>query len=90
MQFIEQVLENLAGKKYFSFLDGYQIKIALEDKEKIIFTYPLGTFSYSFLPFGLCNAPTTFQQAIISIFLDIFSDYMEIYKDDFTIYGAIF
>ena len=47
-------------------------------------------FSYSVLPFGLCNAPTTFQRIVISIFSDISTNYMEIYMDDFTIYGATF
>lgn len=65
LPFIDQVLETLAGKKYLSFLDGYsgynQISIALEDKEKTRFTCAWGTFAYSILPFGLCNAPATFQ-----------------------------
>lgn len=92
--FIDQVLDNLAGKKYFSFLDGFsgynQIQISLEDQEKTTFTCPWGMFAYSFLSFSLCNAPTTFQRAIISIFSDISVDCMEIYMDDFTIYGTTF
>lgn len=72
LPFIDQVLDNLAGKKYFSFLDGFsgynKIQIAVEDQEKTNFTCLWGTFSYSVLSFGLCNAPTKFQQAIISIF----------------------
>ena len=63
--FIDQVLDNLVGRRYFSFLDGFsgynQIQISLEDQDKTMFTYPWGTFSYFILPFGLCNAPTTFQ-----------------------------
>ena len=65
LPFIDQVLDTLVGKKYFSFLDGYsgynQISIALEDKDKTTFICPWGTFAYSILPFGLCNALATFQ-----------------------------
>ena len=94
LPFIDQVLDTLAGKKYFSFLDGYsgynQINITLEDQDKITFTCPWGTFAYSVLPFGLCNAPATFQQVVISIFVDISHDCMEIYMDDFTTFGVTF
>lgn len=59
LPFIDQVLDNLVGKKYFSFLDGFSgynhIQISPKDQDKTMFTYPWGTFSYSFLPFGLCN-----------------------------------
>jgi hypothetical protein len=65
LPFIDQVLDTLAGKKYFSFLNGFsgynQIQITPEDQEKTTFTCPWGTFTYRVLPFGLCNAPTTFQ-----------------------------
>ena len=42
------------------------------------------------LPFGLCNAPTTFQRVVLSIFSDFVHDKMEIYMDDFTPYGDTF
>ena len=64
LPFIDQVLDNLSGKKYFSFLDGFsgynQIQIALEDQDKTTFTCPCGTFACTVLPFGLCNALATF------------------------------
>ena len=94
LPFIDQVLDTLAGKKYFSFLDGYsgynQISIAPEDQDKTTFTCPWGTFADYVLPFGLCNAPTTFQGAIINIFAHISHDCMEIYMDDFTTFGVTF
>ena len=51
-------------------------------------TCPWGIFSYSVLPFGLCNALATFQRAVLSIFFDIAIDCDEIYMDDFTNYGG--
>ena len=42
------------------------------------------------LPFCLCNAPATFQRAILSIFAELVHDAMEIYMDDFTPYGCDF
>lgn len=89
--FIDQVLDNLAGKKYFSFLNGFsghnQIQIAPEDQEKTTFKCPWGTFSYAVLPFGLCNAPATFERVVISFFSDISANCLEVYMDDFTVYG---
>lgn len=89
LPFIDQVLDSLVGKNY-SFLDGFsgynQIRIALEYQDKTAFTFPWGTYSYFVLPFGICNAPTTSQRAVLSIFSDFAHDSMEIYMDDFTTY----
>jgi hypothetical protein len=86
--FIDQVLDTLAGKKLFSFLNGFseynQIQISPEDQDKTTFTSPWGTFAYKVLPFGLCNAPTTFQRAILRIFKDLINKGLEVYMDDFT------
>ena len=94
LPFIDQVLDNLACKRFFSFLDGFsgynQIKIAPQDQDKTTFTSPWGTFSYRVLPFGLCNAPTTFQRVVIGIFSDMLNDSLEIFMDDFTPYGVTF
>eukprot|EP00253_Pinus_taeda_P023927 PITA_23927 len=90
LPFIDQVLNSLSGKRFFSFLDGFsgynQIKIAPQDQEKTTFTSPWGTFAYRVLPFGLCNAPITFQRAVIGIFSDMLNDSLEIFMDDFTPY----
>jgi hypothetical protein len=94
LPFIDQVLDSLSGKKFFSFLDGLsgynQIKIAPQDQDKTTFTSPWGTFAYRVLLFGLCNAPSTFQRAVIGIFSDMLNDSMEIFMDDFTPYGVSF
>ncbi len=84
----------MSGKKYFSFLDGYsgynQIRIAPEDQDKTTFTCPWGTYAYKVLPFGLCNAPATFQRAVLGIFADLIHDCVEVYMDDFMVYGDTF
>jgi hypothetical protein len=59
-------------------------------KTKILLPSPWGTFSYRVLPFGLYNAPTTFQWVVLSIFLDLIHDCVEVYMDDFTVYGNTF
>ena len=75
LPFIDQMLDRLAEHPHFYFLDGYsrynQISIALEDQEKTTFTCPFGTFTFRRMPFGLCNAPTTFQRCMMSIFSDL-------------------
>ena len=92
--FIDRMLEGLAGKSHYCFLDGFsgyfQIHIAPEDQEKTTFTCPFGTFAYRKMPFGLCNAPGTFQRCMISIFSNFIENCMEVFMDDFTIYGSSF
>ena len=94
LPFIDQLLERLATHSYFCYLDDYsrffQIPIHPDDKEKTTFTCPYGTYAYRRMPFGLCNAPTTFQRCIMSIFSDFIEDIMEVFMDDFSIYGSSF
>ena len=88
------MLDRLVGHPHFCFLDGYfgynQIAIAPEDQEKTTFTCPFGTFAFRRMPFGLCNAPGTFQRCMMSIFSDLAEEVMEIFMDDFTVYGSSF
>ena len=88
------MLERLAGHAYYCFLDGYsgynQIAIAPEDQEKTTFTCPYGTFAYRRKPFGLCNAPATFQRCMMSIFSDMVENFLEVFMDDFSVFGCSF
>ena len=94
LPFIDQMLDRLAGHPHFCFLDGYsgynQISIAPEDQEKTTFTCPYGTFAFRRMPFGLCNASATFQRCMMSMFSDLVEEVMEIFMDDFTVYGSSF
>ena len=54
------------------------------------FTCPFGTFVYRRMPFGLCNAPITFQRGMVSIFSDYIEHIIEVFMDDFTVYGDSF
>ena len=68
----------------------YYIAIAPENQTKTTFTCPFGTFAFRRMPFGLCNAPGTFQRCMMSIFSDLAEEAMEIFMDDFTVYGSSF
>ena len=92
LPFIDQMLERLVGKSHYCFLDGFsgyfQIHIALEDQEKTTFACPFGNFAYRRMSFGLCNALGTFQRCMLSIFSDFLEKCIEVFMDDFTVYGS--
>ena len=94
LPFMDQLLERIFGHPFYCFLDGYsdyfQIEISAEDQEKTTFTCPFGTYAYRRMPFGLCNAPTTFQRCMLSIFSDLAERIMEVYMDDITVYRGSF
>ncbi|GKA62934.1 reverse transcriptase domain-containing protein [Tanacetum coccineum] len=94
LPFMDQMLERLAGNKYFCFLDGYygyfQIPSDPNDQEKITFTCPFGTYAYRRMPFGLCNALATFQRCMLAIFHDMIEESVEVFMDDFSVFGNSF
>ena len=94
LSFIDQMVERLVSHDYYCFLDGYsgynQILLDPKEQEKTTFTCPFGTFAYRCMPFGLCNAPATFQQCMISIFSNMVKRHLEIFIDDFSVFGSSF
>nr|GEU56911.1 reverse transcriptase domain-containing protein [Tanacetum cinerariifolium] len=94
LHFIDQMLERLAGNEYYCLLDGFsgyfQIPIDPKDQEKTTFTCPYGTFAYRRMPFGMCNASGTFQRCIMAIFHDMIEKKMEVFMEDFSVFGNSF
>ena len=94
LPFIDQMLERLSKHTHFCFLDGYsgfsQIHVSQPDQEKTTFTYSFGTYAYRRMPFGLCNAPATFQRCMMAIFSDFCEKICEVFMDDFSVYGSSF
>nr|GFB37017.1 reverse transcriptase domain-containing protein [Tanacetum cinerariifolium] len=81
LPFMDQMLERLTRNDYYCFLDGFsgyfQIPIDPKDQEKTTFTCSYGTFAYKRMPFGLCNAPGTFQRSMMAIFHDMIEKTIE-------------
>jgi hypothetical protein len=94
LPFIVEMLERLANHSFFCYLDGYsgyhQILIHSNDQSKTTFIGPYDTFAYMRMSFGLCNAPTSFQRCMMAIFSDLIEKVMDVFMDDFSIYGKIF
>nr|GFD24412.1 reverse transcriptase domain-containing protein [Tanacetum cinerariifolium] len=94
LPFMDQMLDGLARNEFYCFFDGlsgyFQIPIDPRDQEKTTFTCPYETFAYRPMPFGLCNAPGTFQRCMLAIFHDIVEKTMEVFMDDFSVFGNSF
>ena len=94
LPFLDQMLDRLAGHECYCFLDGYsgynQIVIAPNDQKKTTFTCPYGTFALRRMPFGLCNAPGTFQRCMMAIFSNMVEKTIEVFMDAFSVLGSSF
>jgi len=75
----------------YTFGDGYrgyhQVKIAPEDQLKTTFITPWGTFCYIVMPFGLCNAPGTFQRLMNKVFDPFLGLFLRVFINDFGVYN---
>ena len=91
----EEILEALAGNRFFTILDmksGYhQIELHEPHKERTAFTVgPLGFYQYHRMPFGLVNAPATYQRLMEQCFEGLHLDICYIYLDDLIIFSKTF
>ena len=91
---IEDCLSALGGNEYFSSLDlssGYwQIPMAEKDKQKTAFITPSGLYEFNVLPFGLTNAPATFQRYMDKILAGLKWQCLLVYLDDVCVYSKAF
>nr|GEZ64282.1 reverse transcriptase domain-containing protein [Tanacetum cinerariifolium] len=94
LPFMDQMLERLAGNEFYCFLDGFsghfQIPINPPDQKMTTFTCLYGIFAYQRMPFGICNAPRTFQRCMMEIFQDMIEKTMGVFMDDFSVFGDSF
>ncbi|KAI9560471.1 hypothetical protein GHT06_014495 [Daphnia sinensis] len=88
---IDDVTSYFKGAKYFSTLDLFsgfwQIEVSEEDKQKTAFTCEIGHFEFNRLPFGLCNAPATFQRLMNLVLDEVLHKYALVYLDDVIIFS---
>ena len=88
---IDALIRMFEGSSYFSTLDlksGYhQVRMAEKDREKTAFITPFGLYQSVVMPFGLCNAPATFQRLVDSLFEEYIGHGVGVYIDDIVIYA---
>ncbi|GBO11509.1 Retrovirus-related Pol polyprotein from transposon 297 [Araneus ventricosus] len=91
---IDDILDALNGSQWFSTLDlksGYwQVEIQPEDKEKTAFTTGQGLWQFKVMPFGLCNAPATFERLMETVLRGLTPEACLVYLDDIIIVGRTF
>ncbi|UYV61766.1 hypothetical protein LAZ67_1006427, partial [Cordylochernes scorpioides] len=91
---IDEVLDTLQGSKYFSAIDlksGYwQVEVEEKDKEKTAFTTAYGLYEFNVMPFGLCNAPATFERNMENMLGNLRWQICLCYLDDVIIYSSDF
>ena len=87
---IDDTLHALAGAKMFSTLDlasGYwQVELDPDDREKTAFVTHQELYEFNVMPFGLCNAPSTFQPLMEFLLTGLQWSICLIYLDDVIIF----
>jgi len=87
------VFDNVGGHEAYSFIDGFsgyhQIKIMLEDRSKMTFAIEWGYFQYTVMSFELKNAPMIFFAHSRRCIQGIYSKFLEVYFDDWTVFVMV-
>ena len=88
---VEETLERMATASFFTILDlargFYQVPIAMEDRDKTTVVTPLGKFRFVVMPFGLRNAPATFQRLMDDL-LGSCNSFTNVYIEDVAIFST--
>ncbi|GBC00100.1 hypothetical protein RclHR1_37480002 [Rhizophagus clarus] len=88
------MLETLSGSQWFSSLDlasrFWQVELDQKDREKSTFITRFGTYEFTVMPFGLCNAPATFQRLMDTVLRDILWQFVVVYIDDINVGSKTF
>jgi hypothetical protein len=89
---IDDLLDQLKNVVYFTKLDlrsGYpQIRVAEQDAWKTDFKTKQGLFEWLVMPFGLCNAPTTFMPVMNDVFMPFLDEFMIVYLDNILVFSG--
>ena len=88
---VDDILDSLHGAEWFTTLDlrsGYwQVEVEPSDRPKTAFTTPYGLYQFRVMPFGLCNAPSTFQRLMELVLSGMCWEICLIYLDDVIVFG---
>ncbi len=88
---IGELLDRISRARYYTKVDVrdgfYRLRMALGEEWKTAFRCRYGLFEYTVMPFGLCNAPGTFQHYMNDTFREFLDKFLVIYLDDLLIYS---
>ena len=88
---MDELFDRVYGANFFTKLDlrsgFHQIRIHPDDREKTAFRTRFGSFEYTVLPMGLCNAPGTFMQLMNETFRDMLDRCVLVFLDDILIFS---
>ncbi|CAI5660323.1 unnamed protein product [Oreochromis niloticus] len=94
LPWIDEALDYVTGSSWFSSLDlrsGYwQVELAPEARPKTAFTIGQGLWQFRVMPFGLCNAPATFERLMERVLVNIPRSRCVVYLDDLLVHGGDF
>ncbi|KAJ8352135.1 hypothetical protein SKAU_G00236110 [Synaphobranchus kaupii] len=91
---VDEALDKVRGSSWFSTLDlrsGYwQVPRSAESRPKMAFSTRTGIWQFTVMPFGLCNAPATFERLMEKVLADVPTENVQVYLDDVLIHAPDF